>query len=81
MKIKRKFSFFRKISFLLALLLFMSGAILVGQSVGQDKRTCPKIDKSKNRKKAKELKTERFKEALSVSKYSYEHGESIPNYM
>ncbi len=80
MKTKRKFNFLRIIPFLLAL-LFLSGAILVGQSVGQDKQTCPKIDKSKSRKKAKELKTERFKEALSVSKYSYEHGESIPNYM
>ena len=80
MKTKRKISFFRKISILLVL-FFLSSSVLIGQSIGEEKPACPKIDKSKSRKKAKELKTQRSGEALTVSKYSYEHGESIPNYM
>ena len=80
MKTKRLFSLFRKISILIVL-FSLSSSVLIGQSIGDEKPACPKIDKSKSRKKAKELKTQRSGNELSVSKYSYEHGESIPNYM
>lgn len=84
MKTKRTPFFLRKIPFILAL-LFLSGSILIiGQSVfakAKDKPACPKIDKTKVRKDAKKLKVQRSNKAPSVSKYSYEHGETIPNYM
>lgn len=80
MKTKRRIFSLRIIVFLIAL-AFFGVSVLIGQSVGKDKPSCPEVDKNQIRKTAKQLKIQRSHKSPLVSRYSYEHGESIPNYM